>query len=201
MRAAFAVGADLRVAIGDNALSAGDLATALAAFPFVDRSSLVERATVVPATPGVVRQDIALLALDPEATPDLLWFREDFTRVPLARLLAPLRGPAPPGWPLPGVPTAVLVWVNAVQARESVTMWARVRDVRGTTVMAELGKLDFAGWRQLRATLTGPALPALQPPLFLGSLVFSEPANAPLAQTPPIYLDRIAVEEAGWRRW
>ncbi len=196
-RAAFAAGADLRVAIGDNALSTGDLAAALAAFPFVDRSSLVVRATVTPATPGAVRQDITLLALDPEATADLLWFREDLARAPLPALLAPLRGPAPPGRPLPGAPTAVRVWVNPTQPRESVTMWVRVRDARGTTVMVELGKLDFAGWRQLRAPLVGPFLPELQPPLALVSIVFSEPSNVPVAQTPPIYLDDIAVEEAG----
>ncbi len=196
-RAAFAAGADLRVAIGDTTLSTDELTGALAAFPFVDRSSLVVRATVAPATPGALRQDISLLAIDPEAAPDLLWFRADFARAPLAELLAPLRGPAPAGRPLPGVPTAVRVWVNPTQPRESVTMWVRVRDARGTTVMAELGKLDFAGWRQLRAALTGPAMPELRPPLALVSIVFSEPANVTVAQAPPIYLDDIAVEEAG----
>lgn len=196
-RAAFAAGADLRVAIGDTALSPDELAGALAAFPFVERAALVVRATAAPATPGAVRQDVSLLAIDPEATPDLLWFRADFARAPLAELLAPLRGPAPPGRPLPGAPTAVRVWVNPTQPRESVTMWVRVRDARGTTVMAELGKLDFAGWRQLRAALTGPYMPELRPPLALVSIVFSEPANVTVAQAPPIYLDDIAVEEAG----
>jgi cell division protein FtsX len=196
-RAAFAAGADLRLAVGDTSRGPNELAAELAAFPFVERVALAVRATAAPATPGAVRQDIALLALDPEAAPDLLWFREDFARVSLAQLLAPLRGPAPPGRPLPGAPTAVRVWVNPMQPRESVTMWVRVRDARGTTVMAELGKLDFAGWRQLRAALTGPSLPELQPPLFLLSIVFSEPSNIPVSQPAPIYLDDIAVEEAG----
>ena len=196
-RAAFAAGADLRVAIGDTTLGPDELAGALAAFPFVERAALVVRATAAPATPGAVRQDVSLLAIDPEATPDLLWFRADFARAPLAELLAPLRGPAPPGRPLPGAPTAVRVWVNPTQPRESVTMWVRVRDARGTTVMAELGKLDFAGWRQLRAALTGPYMPELRPPLALVSIVFSEPANVTVTQAPPIYLDDIAVEEGG----
>jgi ABC-type lipoprotein release transport system permease subunit len=193
-RASFESGVEVRATVGDNSESVGELAATLAQVPGVERASPVIRGSVFPATPGSDRRQITVLGLDPDAAADLLWFRRDLADESLPELMAHLRGPAPRGKPLPDMTAALTVWVNPTEARDNITMWVRIRDATGFTGMYELGKLDFVGWRQLRAPITGGLNPQLTPPLALVSVVMSEPSNLNVARTPPIFLDDIQAE-------
>ncbi len=193
-RAAFSAGADLRISLpyaeaGNNTALLGTLH----ALPGVAQATLVARAGVSLASPGVARSDIQMIGVDPAAVPAALWFREDLAPEPLPALMGYLSGPAPGGRPLPGNPRSLTIWVNPAEPREAVTMWVRVRDVNGIATLAELGKLDFSGWRQMRAPLDDRFQPQLTPPLSLVSIMFTEPPNINVVQTAPIYLDDIAV--------
>jgi ABC-type lipoprotein release transport system permease subunit len=193
-RAAFESGVDMRATLSETGgQTDAELAAALGQFPGVQQATPVLRAPMQLATPGDSRADMQVLGVDPDAAADLLWFRSDLADVPLRDLLAPLRGPAPFGRPLPGAPTTLSVWVNPVEARDLTTLYARVRDVNGTLSTVELGKLDFTGWRQLTGQLTGEFRPVLAPPVSLVSIIGSIPANVNIRQTAPIYLDDITV--------
>ncbi|MFN8559210.1 MAG: hypothetical protein U0531_18350, partial [Dehalococcoidia bacterium] len=203
-RASFEAGVDLRAAttLGLDRTPT-EAAAELEALPGVARAAAALRGRATTATPGASGQAIALLGLDPEAAaglggaPPLLWFREDLAAEPFTELMGRLRGPAPRGRPLPDGATAVSVWVNPGQPRDNLTLWVRVRDRTGNVAMFELGRLDFAGWRQLRTPLQDRFGPTLTPPLAIASLVLSEPSNIALAQTPPLYLDDITAEGPG----
>ena len=203
-RASFEAGVDLRAAsTSDIFAGVREMAEDLAKVPGVERASPVLRGQVSLATPGGGLQDMTLLALDPEevggadSRAPLLWFREDLADESLPALMDHLRGAPPRGKPLPGSPTAVSVWVNPSEPRENVTMWVRVRGAGGAVAMYELGKLDFTGWRQLHAPLTGNYLPELTPPLALLSIVWSEPSNVSVTRAAPVYIDDLAAEGPG----
>lgn len=197
-RAAFESGVDLRAtSTYDLGAKPRDLIATLGQVPGVERVSPVVRSSVSPATPGAGQQEMTLLAVDPDAAADLLWFRNDLADESLPALMARLRGPAPRGKPLPPDATAISLWAYPSEARESVTMWARVRDALGSVAMLELGKLDFTGWRQLRTPLKVQFSPELTPPVSLVSIVMSEPSNVTITQTAPVYVDDIAAEGPG----
>jgi hypothetical protein len=193
-RAAFEAGVEVRAGLGDTVFSAADVMAEVAKIPGVAQAAPVVRATASPATPGGGLSDIMLVGVDPDAAAAMLWFRADLADEPLPALMERLRGPVPRGKPLPPGTTAVAVWVNPAEARETVTLWVRVRDANGAAAMYELGKLDFTGWRQLRADLAAPYSPSLTPPLTLVSFVLSEPSNVIVTRTAPVYLDDVTAE-------
>src|SRR5213078_1624136 len=100
---------------------------------------------------------VPVLALDPAAAPDLVWFRSDFAGEDEAKLLRNVFGsPAGgDGIQLPGEPVAVSGWVSPTQARPGTTLWARTRDSRGLFRLHELGTLDYTVYRQLSVPLSG----------------------------------------------
>lgn len=193
-RASFESGADLRLTVGEYTRDVRALQDGLRGTPGVELAAAVVRSQAGVATPGGGQRDMVLLGLDPELTPELLWFRDDLAGESLTELMAKLRGPAPRGRPLPGTPAAVSLWVNPSEARENVTMWVRLRDSTGGTSMFELGKIDFTGWRQLRAPLAAPYAAPLVPPIAVVSVVFSEPSNVNITRQAPVYIDDLAAE-------
>ena len=194
-RAAFESGVDLRGIIGESSgLSDAEVEQRLRTQPGVTNAATVLRLNGVLATPGEGRQDLQLLGVNPEAARDLLWFRDDLATDTLATLMATISGPAPKGRLIPGNPQALTMWVNPTDLRELSTLWARVRDANGTIALAEFGKLDFTGWRQMRAPLTGQFFPKLVAPVAVASLIVSQPGNTNIQQSGPIYLDDLMAE-------
>lgn len=169
-----------------------DLEAGLASVEGLDRASLVHRSVHSLATVGSAGTPVKVLALDPAAVSELLWFREDFAPGGLRPLLAALAGPgALPGIRLPSDAIAISLWTNSAATREQVTLWARVRDAEGRFALLEFGKLDTTGWRELRAPLAS-ATSSLRPPLELVALLMTEPPNQFNASEAPLYLDDLA---------
>lgn len=195
-RASYESGVDVRAGLVDILGGTRETAESFASIPGVQRAALAIRGRVTPATPGSGRQEISVLAVDPDAAAEMLWFRDDLAPESLKDLMAHVRGPAPRGKPLPDGATAISLWANPTEPRESTTMWVRVRDSQGVTRMFELGKLEFSGWRQLRAELFGGLGAQLTPPLTLVSVVLSEPSNVNAIRPSPLYLDDITAEGA-----
>lgn len=196
-RARYEAGVDLRAAIVDASGSTDqELLATLTGFPGVERTGAALRLPASLATSGSSTREIQLLGVDPGATSDLLWFREDLADQPLPALMTRLRAPAPFGRELPGDPKALTIWVDPGEPRDATMLYARVRDANGTAAFVELGRLDFTGWRQLRGALTGQYFPILVAPVSLVSLIVSQPPNMQLLRTAPIGFDDIAVESA-----
>ena len=202
-RASYEVGVDLRASSnGEIAFggSTAELEQSLAKLPGVTGASAVYRYQGRLATPGGSSRDVQLLGVDPDAAARMLWFREDFAARPLPALLGELAGSSGlRGKALPGSPARISVWVNPGEGRESVTMWARVRDSAGNHDLLELGKLDFQDWRQLATTVRAEYAPNLVPPLSLTSLVLTEPPSAVNTSATPVFVDDIAVVDAAGR--
>jgi ABC-type lipoprotein release transport system permease subunit len=193
-RASFESGVDMRAALGNtDGLSDKELEPKLMEMAGVDRAMTALRQPIVLATPGENRLDQLLLGVDPDAVPDLLWFRDDLADDTLPELMTPLRGPAPRGRLLPGAPTTLSAWVNPAQMRENTTLYLRLRDERGTISTVELGKLDFMGWQRLTANLQGRFQPVLIGPIYLVSILASIPANLTVTNVAPLYIDDITV--------
>jgi hypothetical protein len=170
--------------------------SALSATEGLTAATLVYRATHSLATVGAGGPQVHVLALDPAAASDLLWFRSDFAERSLRELMLAIAGPASlPGIRLPSDAVAISLWVNSTATRESVTLWARVRDRAGRYALLELGKLDTTGWRELRANLTG-RLDPLEPPVDVVGLLMTEPPNQFNASDAPLLLDDLGAVRA-----
>src|SRR5438067_991041 len=133
-RARFATGVDLRITdLGNLSRStAAEAAASLRTVPGVAKAAVAYRTSFnLGPLPGL-NSPVPVLALDPAAAPDLVWFRSDFAGEDEAKLLRNVFGsPAGgDGIQLPGEPVAVSVWVSPTQARPGTTLWARTRDGR-----------------------------------------------------------------------
>jgi FtsX-like permease family protein len=171
-RARFATGVDLRITdLGNLSRStASEAAASLRSLPGVTNAAAAYRTTLnLGPLPGL-NSPVPVLALDPAAAADLVWFRSDFAAGGEAKLLRNLYGsPAGgDGIQLPGEPVAVSVWVSPAQARPGTTVWARTRDSRGLFRLHELGTLDYTGYRQLTAHLNGSTDEVQYPVSLLG---------------------------------
>ena len=152
-RTLYAAGGDLSVTGPTLTVSDGER---LAEEPSVESFSPVvqETGTLLDVFPGALT---TLLAVDPQALPGTVWFRDDFAGKSLGELLTPLR-PSPVGAAglgleglvgveIPGDARRLGVWVeksrlNTGPLASNLNLWARVYDDRGRYRNLFLGELE-----------------------------------------------------------
>ena len=120
----------------------------------VDKVSLAYRGT---ATVGTFTQtDSDFLAIDPSSFGELTWFREDFSRAPVANLMALLNKDTPEssGIPLPAGIDAIGMWIAPVyQPNPRLTLLARIEDGRGFFRDITLGSPQYTDWQYIEGSL------------------------------------------------
>lgn len=195
-RASYAVGVDWRAlspGTGYFGSDAAEVDATLGKLPGVQKASAVARTSATLAVPGQARTSLQVLAVDPKAARDMLWFREDFADKPLDALISGLSLAGElKGRRLPGDPAFISIWVNTAEARDQINVWARLRDSKGTYALVELGSLDGTGWRELRGSVRSTGGFAPSAPLSVVAIVFTQPANRPNLTNAPIYFDDLA---------
>ena len=172
-RTLYAAGGDLSVTGPTLTVSDGDK---LAEEPVVESFSpvILETGTLLDVFPGAIT---TLLAVDPEALPRTVWFREDFADKSLGELLAPL-GPSPvsaaglgledlEGIEIPGDARRLGIWVeksrlNTGPLASNLNLWAKVYDDRGRYRNLFLGELEPI--KALGMGMRAPTTPADTPP-------------------------------------
>jgi hypothetical protein len=152
-RTLYAAGGDLAVTGPSLPASAADK---LAEDPAIQSFSPVVRAsaTLLDVFPGV---SATLLAIDPVALPDMVWFRDDFAGKSLFELMQPLRPPPVsvaglggarlPGVAIPSDTRSIGVWVEKSRLKTTIlassfNLWARVYNSQGLFRNLFLGELD-----------------------------------------------------------
>lgn len=198
-RARFAAGVELRASAGDVTFLPADpvkLEAEFAGIEGVDGVTAVLRLEGEIATPNSSGPSVAVLGVSGEAG-DFLWWRDDFAEGPLESILDRVdSGDILQGMPIPEGSTELSVWVNPALERAAVTMWARVRDATGRHDLVPFAKLDFRGWRELRAPLFDEVFRPLREPLSLVALILSEPMNQFNASDEPVYIDDLSSVDA-----
>ena len=159
----------------------------------VERSEAAMRRSTKIASVSGVGHDVNLLAINPEAV-DMLWWRDDFSKIPLERLLARLdTGDLLRGVEIPLTVTGLSIQVNPETALQEKTLWARIRGADNRHTVIEFGKLDFSGWRDLRAQLPGEGPGRIKGPFTFVALIVSEPPNQfNQSRSPVLWLDDLA---------
>jgi hypothetical protein len=138
------------------------------------------------------------LGVDPTEVGDMLWFREDFSDVPLDQLLVQLEGPSDlTGKELPGMPMTLSVWVKPPPEANTTSMRARFRDAAGHNWIVDLDEIGNPGWNELTGVIMeADELDYYVAPIRLMSFEFYEPPNARRGAQKPIGLDDITVRDA-----
>ena len=194
-RARFAAGVELRATANDSTFLPADparLEETIAAVQGVDDVSAVLRREGEVATPNSSGPAVAVLGVSGDSG-DLLWWRDDFADRPLEAVLDRVdSGEILRGMPIPEGSTELSVWVNPALDRGTVTIWARVRDATGRHDLLPFGKLNFRGWRELRAPIHDEVFRPLQEPLSLVALILTEPQNQFNASNEPVYIDDLS---------
>ena len=138
------------------------------AVPGVDYASPAFRAA---ARVGTVSAEV--LALESSEFPDLSWYRQDFSSVPLEEVFSKLR---PDGGlrrlELPDGATSIGLWVKPVEINVFMALFAMIGYGDGALHTVFLGQLGPGGWN----LMTGDISPDLEPPLYLVSVEIFEPA-------------------------
>ena len=195
-RARFAAGVELRAGDAGGAFDLptdpAELEARAGELAGVTGAAAVLRLAGETATPAGRGPAVSVLAVPPGADA-LLWWRDDFADEPLDALLARLdTGETLPGLPLPDGSRELSVWANPTRERATMTLWARLRDASGRHELVDFGKLDFSGWRELRAVVESRGFHALEEPLTLVGLILTEPPNQFNADDAPLFLDDLA---------
>ena len=127
-----------------------------------------------------------MFAMDGEALNEIGWFRDDFSKKPMAQLLTNLDHPNPPqGIALPSGARTIGVRIKADRPHATVTVIARIKDANDRYFSYHLGALNSSDWLELETPL---------------SKVRRIGRFAPLQPVRPLTLVSLAVHETDWRR-
>ena len=198
-RARFAAGVELRASAADVTFIPSDptkLEAEIGAVEGVDDVAAVMRLSGAIATPNSAGPTVSVLGVSGEVE-DLLWWREDFADRSLGAILDRVdSGEILRGMPITPGAVELSVWVNPEIDRSSVTLWARVRDASGRHDLFKFGKLDFRGWREMRAPIESDNFRPLEWPLSLVGLILTEPVNQFNASDDPVFIDDLSAVDA-----
>ena len=195
-RVRYATGVDLRGTLDETqALRADERIDELRAFPGIDDAALAFRGTV--GTPS--RNNVQLLAIDPQRSAGMMWFRDDFAEQTLPEIMRALLSDVPSGGGIllePGV-KELRVSLLATEKRVNSSLWARFRDPNGTYSTTRVTKIDFEGWTEFVIEIPGYATK----PLSFAGFRVTEPRGSAIPRKGALYFDAItAVFEDGERR-
>jgi hypothetical protein len=151
-RAAYAVGADVR----------GVLQAGVGVPPYkIDVADAAARSDVFRGYSRQAGEDVPALAVDPYTFKSVVWTRPDLVASPLPDLVQSLADRETDGLLLPSHARSLSIWVFGASTGGRLT--ADLSDAHGRPVHADFGTLDFAGWKQLTATLVSDAGPETEP--------------------------------------
>ena len=139
-----------------------------------------------------------VLGLDPLATPELLWFRDDFAADDLRTTMLRIAGSPLPahGITVPGDPEAISIAANPVEPRPSATLWARTRDANGVFRFHRFGTLDFSGYREMTTPIEVESLNIELPIAVVGIMITQ--STTINEQTPGVIFDDLtSVDTSG----
>ena len=116
-----------------------------------------------------------MLAIDPDRTKDIAWFRKDFDEKTLPELMDILAGDEPltEGLEILDEAESMGLWVYSKPGNPEVAVYARIKDGKGRYMDVKLGNTDPAagGWQYMKAPLTiAGSSEYLRPPRSLISL-------------------------------
>ncbi len=116
-----------------------------------------------------------LLAIDPDRTKDIAWFRMDFDEKTLPELMDILSAdePVAEGLEIPDEADTIGLWVYSRSGNPEIVVYARIKDGKGRYMEVNLGQTDPAteGWQYMKAPLTvAGSSEYLIPPRRLSSL-------------------------------
>jgi len=196
-RVLYQAGTDLRGALpaGTGRDQPATVDARFGQIPGVAQASGVTRLDVELGTAGAGRVPLQLLAFDPDAARQMLWFRNGLAGESLDAIAGQLGKPtAQIGKPLPGQPVSFSLWAKMQSPQPNTTVWARLRDANGEYQLFQLGTLDFTGWQQLTGKLSNvgsaPAFPAS-----LVAIVMTEPGSQLQGKPEPVYFDDFSVAQ------
>ena len=176
-RALYEVGTDARfTGLGRlDRLTPAAMRDAAAKIPGVEGAATVFRSQMALGPLPSFGDQIPVLGVDPENSPSLLWFRDDFATQPLDVLLRQVSGsPAGgAGLQLQGEPAGLALWVNPINGRPNSTFWLRTVDANGIFRLHELGGLDFEGYQRLETRFSRER-DSIQFPISILGLVFTQ---------------------------
>ena len=181
-RAAYAAGADVRGTFG------GTPATAPDEIPI---SGAAARSSVYRGYARIGNEDVAMLAVDPYSFKSVTYSRADLTSSPLPDLVQRLADKETGGFHLPTSAKTLSIWVHC--GASGGIMAADLSDANGRPVRADLGSLDFNGWKQLSAPLVADA-GRIAPPLRLRDLSISRVVAAGVLGLSALAVDGTVIE-------
>jgi FtsX-like permease family protein len=181
-RAAYQVGADVR----------GVLQPGVGVPPYsIHVSGAAARSDVFRGYSRQASEDVPALAVDPYTFTSVMWTRPDLAASPLTDLVQRLADQETGGLLLPSHARSLSIWVYGAATGGRLT--ADLSDAHGRPVHADFGTLDFAGWKQLSATLVAEA-GAQTDPLRFRDLAISTVAKPDLISLSSLAVDGKVIE-------
>ncbi len=169
-RALYESGSDLRVA-GFTSHRAGGLQGLLARYmstPGIENIALGYRST---GTIGPVQFE--LLGLEPDRLGDMLWYRSDFSELPIGGVLSQLGARERlPRLTLPEGSTSISAWIRPIAHHPQAELWFAVHDHVTFPSQIKLGQMAGNDWQLMTAEIPEH----ITPPITLLALQIAEPS-------------------------
>lgn len=200
-RTRYAAGVDLRAEVTDPGTQpASVIEAAVIDVPGVTAVSAVHRREASTARTSAQAEQFELLALDPRAAEQMLWFREDLAPVPIGDLMRSIGAPdVGRGIALPDDAATVSIWARSDVGREETNAWVRLRDGNDRFFTLFLGPLDVGlAWQKLEGGLDDVSnAQSFTPPFSLHAVILSEPTGLSTRAVTLVEFDDLAVTTRG----
>ena len=183
------VAADIRVTNVPGDLAAGTeaLKELYLKIPGVTSVSLAHRTRGKVGT-GNTGIQFELLGLEAQDFPYVTWYRDDFSRRPLAALMRELQsGRLAAPLEIPAGATELGLWVKPRESYPGIFLWMVIEDARGIVSTHSFGNLESSGWQRMATELPS----GLQAPLRLLAIQIFEQGFGPIGTTGVILLDDV----------
>ncbi|HZC77689.1 MAG TPA: FtsX-like permease family protein, partial [Ktedonobacterales bacterium] len=165
-RAAYFTGSDVRATFGGSVTVLPD------AIPIKGAAA---RSAVFRGDARVGDVDVPIIAVDPYTFKPAMYTRDDLASSPLPGLVQQLVTKETGGLLLAPTAKTLSIWVHGSATGGSLT--AHLSDADGRPVHADLGSLDFSGWKQFSAPLVGDG-GTIRPPVRFRDLAISRVTTA-----------------------
>ena len=189
-------GVEFRAALGETGYStAAGVRDRLGVIEGVERISSVHRSRAAAGRSIGTSSAVTLLAIEPKAAIDMMWFREDLSLLTFEELISTIDvPPVGRGVGIPEETETLRIWVDMGEGESDQSLWFRIRDgdgryrTAGGIEMPEPG----SGWTAVdidfQAEIVGSGATA---PYALHSIVMSEPFGLFASEPATIRYDAI----------
>lgn len=181
-RAAYATGADARGTFSGTPKLAPD---------DIPINGAAARTSVFRGYSRIGNQDVATLAVDPYTFKSVMYTRDDLATSPLPDLVQKLSDNETGGFFLPPKAATLSIWLHCGDTGGILT--ADLTDAKGRPVHADLGSLDFNGWKQLSAPMVADG-GAIAQPLRLRDLAITRMVAAGVIAISALAVDGQVIE-------